>query len=81
MEVLLDKQPEKYIRKLHEPMKSRMLAVLEKLSREPPEGDILKMSNSSDFRIRVGGYRAIFHIEGDVIIVSKIAPRGQAYKE
>jgi hypothetical protein len=36
MEVLLDKQPEKYIRKL--PMKSRILAALEKLSREsPPE--------------------------------------------
>ena len=38
VEVLLDKQPEKYIRKLHEPMKSRILAVLEKLAREPPEG-------------------------------------------
>jgi mRNA interferase RelE/StbE len=81
MEVLLDKQPEKYIRKLQEPMKSRMLAVLEKISREPPEGDILKMSNRNDFRVRVGGYRAIFRIEGDVIIVSKIASRGQAYKE
>jgi mRNA-degrading endonuclease RelE of RelBE toxin-antitoxin system len=62
-------------------MKSRILAAFEKLSREPPEGDILKMSNRNDFRIRVGGYRVIFRIEGDIIIVSKIAPRGQAYKE
>lgn len=81
MKVVLDKQPEKYIRKLNEPMKSRILTALEKLSREPPEGDIITMSNRYDFRIRIGGYRAIFCIEKDIIIVSKIAPRGQAYKE
>jgi mRNA interferase RelE/StbE len=81
MEVFLDKQPEKYIRNLNEPMKSRILAAFDKLSRDPPEGDIIKMSNRNDYRVRIGGYRAIFRIEGNIIIVSKIAPRGQAYKE
>jgi mRNA interferase RelE/StbE len=81
MTVVLDRQPTRYLKQLNDPIKGQILAALNRLSREPPEGDIKKMSNRNDFRLRIGRYRAIFRIEGGTIIVSKIAPRGQAYKE
>lgn len=83
MEVVLDKQPEKYLDKLNEPDFSRIESALEDLSKEPPEGDIVKLKGKKNdqYRLRVGDFRAIFCIEHNKIIVSKIAPRGQAYKK
>jgi len=79
--VVLDHQPAKYLERLDATLKSRIKKSLEKLSLEPPEGDIEKMKGRADYRLRVGGYRLIFRIEDNDIIISKIAPRGQAYKE
>lgn len=81
MKLVIDAQPLKYLERLNEPMKGRLFAALERLEREPPEGDIKKLSGSGHYRLRVGGYRVIFYMEEKTIIVSKIAPRGQAYKD
>lgn len=81
MDVFLDRQPEKYIRRMNEPDLSRVLDGLSKLSREPPEGDIKKLTDCDGYRLRVGTYRILFHKEADRVIVSKIAARGQAYQE
>jgi mRNA interferase RelE/StbE len=81
MTVLLDKQPSSYLSRLNEPDYSRILNTLEDLTDDPPSGDIKKMSDRGDYRLRIGGYRIIFRMEGETIIVSKIAPRGQSYKE
>ena len=62
-------------------MYSRIIAALLGLGKEPPEGDIIKLTDSDDYRLRIGGYRAIYRVENETIIVSKIAQRGQAYKE
>jgi mRNA interferase RelE/StbE len=79
--VVIDAQPLKYLERLNEPIKGRLFAAIERLEREPPEGDIKKLSGSSHYRLRVGGYRVIFSMEEKTIVVSKIAPRGQAYKD
>jgi mRNA interferase RelE/StbE len=81
MTVVLDKQPSNYLYRLNEPDYSRILEALEDLTDEPPGGDIRKLSNRDDYRLRIGGYRIIFRIEDETIIISKIAPRGQVYKE
>jgi mRNA-degrading endonuclease RelE of RelBE toxin-antitoxin system len=62
-------------------MKGRLLAALERLKCEPPAGDIRKLSGNGSYRLRVSGYHVIFSVEEKTVIVAKIAPRGQAYKD
>jgi mRNA interferase RelE/StbE len=81
MNLVIDAQPLKYLERLNEPMKGRLLAALERLECEPPAGDIKKLRGSDHYRLRVGGYRVIFSVEEKTVIVAKIAPRGQAYKD
>jgi mRNA interferase RelE/StbE len=82
MTVVLDNRPAKYLTRLNEPMKSRIISALESLSHEPPEGDIKKLQNREiAYRLRVGEYRTLFKLKETCIAVYKIAPRGQAYKE
>ena len=63
-----------------EPTKGRIKAALKKLEQEPPQGDIIAMSGQEGYRLRVGGYRVLFGIKADTIVVTDIAPRGQVYK-
>jgi mRNA interferase RelE/StbE len=81
MNVVLDKLAAKSIECINEPMLGRLLSALVGLAKKPPQGDIKKLSGRDDFRLRVGKYRVLFRIEDNVIIVTNIAPRGQAYKE
>jgi mRNA interferase RelE/StbE len=81
MKVILDNHAVKYLDRLNEPIKGRIKAGLQKLADNPPQGDIKKMSGRKDYRLRIGHYRILFCIENETIIVSNIAPRGQAYKE
>ena len=48
-----------------------------------PTGDVkpLKGSNNPQkFRLRIGGYRIVFCVEQDIIIILRIDTRGDAYK-
>ena len=42
--------------------------------------DIKRLTNSEDYRLRVGGIRVIFHVDGDEILILAIRPRGKAYR-
>ena len=48
-----------------------------------PKGDIKPLKGSEgSYRLRLGNWRIIFsYIDKSKILVEKIAPRGQAYKE
>jgi mRNA interferase RelE/StbE len=81
MSVVLDHHAVKYLERVSEPMKSRIKDAIAGLANEPPTGDIRKLTDRADYRLRVGGYRIIYRVEDDAIIVSTIAPLGQAYKE
>jgi mRNA interferase RelE/StbE len=79
--VVLQPKAKKYFRQLKEPLKGRIYAGLEKLKKDPREGDIQKMQGEVNiYRLRIGDYRVIFTIENKDIIVTKIAPRGEVYK-
>ena len=82
MKVLVEKAVAKYLERLNEPMKSRILEALQGLKNEPPTGDIKATSGNLQglYRLRVGGYRVLFAIRDNTIFVTSIAPRGQAYK-
>ena len=81
MHVELSNAAKKQFHKLNEPYKSRITAALDKLEREPPEGDIKKLQGRDGYRVVIGGFRILFDIEDERIDVFKIAPRGDVYKE
>ena len=83
MEVKLSPRAAKYFQKLDAHTKERMKKALRKLSLEPPQGDIKAMQGQRNvYRCKVGDWRLLFSIdsESNLIIVNKIAPRGEVYK-
>jgi mRNA interferase RelE/StbE len=82
MQVLLRPIAAKYLNRLGEPNKGRIKAAFEDLSKEPPEGDIRPVAGRKGyFRLRVGGFRALYRIESNTIFVTNIDTRGQVYKK
>jgi len=82
MQVLLHKIPRKYLERLNEPDKGHIKKALKGLEKEPPEGDIIPVvGQPGNFRLTIGGYRALFRYREDYIYVSHIDPRGQVYNK
>ncbi|MDR3148677.1 MAG: type II toxin-antitoxin system RelE/ParE family toxin [Oscillospiraceae bacterium] len=80
MKTVLSSQAAKYLKRLNEPDKSRIIKALKKLEIEPPQGDIKNLTGKDGYRLRVGGYRILFDVINGTVAVHAIAPRGQAYK-
>lgn len=71
------KKAVKYINSTDKQTKRRLKEAIEKI----PLGDIKKLQGVKDgYRLRVGDLRVLFSIEGDLIYIENIIPRGQAYK-
>jgi mRNA-degrading endonuclease RelE of RelBE toxin-antitoxin system len=82
MQVLLHSIPSKYLERLNEPDKGRIKTALTGLEKEPPEGDIRPVVGQAGyFRLKIGGYRALFRYRDNDILVTHIDPRGQAYNK
>ncbi|MDR0551952.1 MAG: type II toxin-antitoxin system RelE/ParE family toxin [Spirochaetaceae bacterium] len=80
MKVTLSAAAKKQFLRINEPAFSRIAAGIDKLKKEPPEGDIKKLQGRNDYRLRVGVYRILFRKETDGIYVTNISTRGGAYK-
>jgi mRNA interferase RelE/StbE len=80
MKVELSPKAAKYLTRLNEPIKGRIKIALHKLSNEPPQGDIKAMSGQDGYRLRIGGYRILFGIKDNKIVIIDIGLRGQIYK-
>lgn len=80
MNVVVSPKAAKYLKRLNEPLKGRIIKALEDLAKEPPEGDIRSMTGQDGYRLRVGDYRVLFDVEETEIVVHDIGPRGQIYK-
>ncbi|WP_257266459.1 type II toxin-antitoxin system RelE/ParE family toxin [Endozoicomonas sp. ONNA2] len=76
--VIYSKQAIKALRKVSEPDRSRMQTAINKL----PGGDVKKLVGETGYRLRVEGWRIVYEIEHDrlMIEVIKISPRGKVYK-
>jgi mRNA interferase RelE/StbE len=80
MNTILSPQAAKYLNRLNEPDKSRIIKALKKLEAEPPQGDIKSLTGKDGYRLRIGEHRALFDIKDNTIIIHTVAPRGQVYK-
>jgi len=78
MQIEYSKQAVKTISNMDTATKNRIRQGINKI----PEGDIVPLKNSpGSYRLRVGGWRIIFSYRSDdVILIEKIAPRGDVYK-
>ena len=82
MQVLLHRSANKYYERLNQSDKDRIDRALDDLEKEPPEGDITPLAGlPGRFRVRVGSFRFLYRITENVILVTHIDPRGQAYNK
>jgi len=78
--VLLHRAAEKYLNRLNATDRGRIEDAIEGLEKEPPKGDITPLTGEHGrFRVRVGNFRLLYRISDNVILVTHIEPRGQAY--
>lgn len=80
MNVVVSPRAAKFLKRLNEPQKGRIIKALEQLAKEPPEGDIKSLVGRDGYRLRVGDYRVLFDIIENEIAVHEIGLRGQIYK-
>lgn len=60
--------------------RKRIINAIERI----PQGDIKKLKGEKYpplYRLRVGKYRIIYHIEDDNIVIAEIDTRGDIYKQ
>lgn len=82
MRIEYKKKAAKYIETLDRPTKQRLRTGILGLLETPPQGDIkpLQGTNGESFRLRIGGYRVIYRMEKDTIVIDKVDSRGDVYK-
>jgi mRNA interferase RelE/StbE len=86
-EVRLHPSVVKFLGELEEQTRNRIKETLRQLQKDPfksrPNADIKKLKGTRgghDFlRLRVGDYRVIYAVEGDVVWVTDIFVRGRGY--
>ena len=78
MNISYSNKAAKTIGNMDKPTKDRIKTAIEGL----PDGDVKQIQGSGviTYRLRVGGWRVLYNIDGDSIFIEKVAPRGQAYK-
>lgn len=61
-------------------IQARILARIEEMS-DNLIGDVKRLTVSTpEYRLRVGGYRVLFEVEGSTIVVYRIRHRREAYR-
>lgn len=82
MHIEVKKKAAKYIEALDRTTRQRIRAAILGLLATPPQGDIkpLQGTNDDSLRLRVGGYRVIYRVQTDRIIIDKVDSRGDVYK-
>ena len=80
MNIEISREALKDLRDIDEPMRSRIREAIQRLSHEPPLGDMRAMSSRDGYRLRVGNYRVLFDILDNKILVHAIGHRSGIYK-
>lgn len=76
MEIQYSKQALKFLKKQDVPTRKRIIKAINLL----PAGDVKALQGRNDYRLRVGDYRIIFDINGNILLIEAIGNRGQIYK-
>ena len=86
MKIAYSKASIKVLKRMDTETRLRIISAIEKLAEDPTKGDIKPMQGnfSGLYRLRVGGYRVIYHITSDgrteILYVDEIGSRGDIYK-
>ena len=67
------------LNKLEASISQRIFKKVEELADNPFSKDIKRLKGSDDFRLRVGDYRIIFSIEGNLITILMVGHRKNIY--
>jgi len=84
MAITYSKQALKYLRKMPKARAEDIMVAVRRIDEDKVvfQGNLVKMTNSPYYRLRVGDYRVILDInEGEfIVLVLKIGTRGDVYK-
>ncbi len=85
MRLEIDKQPAKELRRMQPKTADAIMTALESIAADPfaPHPNVSPVKDTKDgFRLRHGGWRAVYHLDRQAMImrVSLVRPRGGAYK-
>lgn len=69
----------KDLEKLESSIARRIIKKVDEMNENPFSKDIKRLKGSNDFRLRVGDFRIIFSIEGDLITILKVGHRKNIY--
>ena len=76
MDIQYSTQAIKLLKKQDKPTRKRIVSAINLL----PAGDVKLLQGGNGYRLRVGDYRVIFDIHGNILYIEKIGNRGQIYK-
>lgn len=80
--VIFERSAQKSLLKLPANIRALLLTKIEQLAVSPRElrNNVKRLAGTNESRLRVGDWRVIFRLNGNTVIVVKIAPRGSAYE-
>lgn len=80
MEVRFTRTALKDLRSLPRREAERMIEAIEAAARGDANADFRPLVGLPGLRIRAGRHRAIVEVEGGLMVVKRIAPRGEIYR-
>ncbi|MFA5259573.1 MAG: type II toxin-antitoxin system RelE/ParE family toxin [Candidatus Pacearchaeota archaeon] len=78
--IIWDENSYEQLNKLEPSISRRITKKVCELSENPFSKDIKRLKGRDDFRLRVGDYRVLFLIEGEVIQILKVGHRKNIYE-
>ena len=80
MQIKIHHAAKKYLERLPPQDRDRIEAAIEGLTENPPKGDIKPYVGCPGiWRLKEGNFRILYEFKNDMLYISRIAPRGQAY--
>lgn len=80
--VVIEKEAEKYLNRLDRPTVKRLRNAIDQIGVDPTVGERLT-NHDATYKYRVGSYRILYDVYENevVVVVVKIASRGQVYRK
>lgn len=82
LQITYSAQARKTLRKMQPKTARRILDQMEKIAENPDRRDlnINKLEGRNGYRLRIGDWRVIYTVDGLVLAVERVGPRGDIYK-
>lgn len=77
--IQIKRSAQKELRRIAKPERQRIIETIGQLAENPFAGSILKGSLRGIYRLRVGGYRVLYEL-GENVLILRVAHRRQAYR-